>query len=66
MIMAPTLEAAFPMAGATREASPTPERIVTRGVTRISILVSLETAFPSSDAMIAMKRTASGPPAPPI
>ena len=39
--------------------------MVTRGVTRISILVSLETAFPNSAAMIATKRTAKGPPAPP-
>ena len=43
----------------------TPIRTVTSGVTRMSTLVSFETAFPSSDAIIATKKTASGPPAPP-
>ncbi|CUP72671.1 Uncharacterised protein [Flavonifractor plautii] len=60
----PTAEAAVPMAGASRADSPTPARMVTRGVTRMSIFVSLDTALPSSAAMTAMKSTASGPPAP--
>ena len=42
-----------------------PIPMVTRGVTRISTLVSLETALPNSAAMIATNSTASGPPAPP-
>ena len=37
--------------------------MVTAGVTRMSIFVSLETALPSSAAMTAMTRTAKGPPA---
>ena len=64
MMTEPTLEAAVPIAGAIRAESPTPTRIVTRGVTRISTLVSLETALPHSAAMTAMNRTARGPPAP--
>ena len=43
----------------------TPTRMVTNGVTRMSILVSLETALPISAARMAMNSTASGPPAPP-
>ena len=60
----PTAEAAVPMAGAHQAESPTPARMVTRGVTRMSILVSLLTALPSSAAMMAMNSTARGPPAP--
>ena len=60
----PTAEAAVPMAGAHRADRPTPTKMVTRGVTRMSILVSLDTALPSSAAMTAMKSTARGPPAP--
>ncbi len=60
----PTAEAAVPMAGAMRAARPTPERMVTRGVTRMSTLVSLDTSLPISAAMMAMNSTASGPPAP--
>ena len=44
---------------------PTPAKMVTSGVTRMSTLVSLLTALPSSDATMAMTSTASGPPAPP-
>lgn len=44
--------------------SPTPAKMVTSGVTRMSTLVSLLTALPSSAATIAMMSTASGPPAP--
>ena len=61
----PTAMAALPRAGAISQDRSTPTPMVTRGVTRISILVSLETALPNSAAMMAIKRTASGPPAPP-
>ena len=60
----PTEEAAVPMAGAHQADRPTPTRMVTRGVTRMSILVSLLTSLPSSAAMMAMNSTARGPPAP--
>ena len=50
MIIFPTFMAALPRAGAHHAESATPTPIVTRGVTRISILVSLETAFPISEA----------------
>ena len=60
----PTALAAVPMAGAHQAERATPERMVTRGVTRMSILVSLLTALPSSAAMTAMNSTARGPPAP--
>jgi hypothetical protein len=53
------------MAGAISAEIPTPANIVTSGVTRISIFVSLEIALPISAAIIAIIRTASGPPAPP-
>ena len=53
------------MGGAIHFASATPIRIVTAGVTRMSIFVSLLTALPHSHATIAMMSTASGPPAPP-
>ena len=46
----PRLLAAEPMPGAHQYDRPIPTAIVTRGVTRISILVSLETALPNSDA----------------
>ena len=65
MIRLPRDIAAFPRAGASSAESATPAKIVTIGVTRISTRVSLETAFPISAEMIATKRTASGPPAPP-
>ena len=61
----PKAEAAVPMGGAIHFASATPIRIVTAGVTRMSIFVSLLTALPHSAATMAMIRTASGPPAPP-
>ena len=64
MMMLPTAVAAVPMAGAHQAESPTPTRMVTRGVTRMSILVSLDTALPNSAAMTAMNSTARGPPAP--
>ena len=35
---------------------------VTAGVTRISIFVSLDTSLPTSQAIVAQKNTASGPP----
>ena len=53
------------MGGATTAASATPTKIVTSGVTSISMGVSLLTALPNSAAMMATTRTASGPPAPP-
>ena len=42
-----------------------PAKTVTIGVTRMSILVSFETALPHSAAIMAMTKTARGPPAPP-
>ncbi len=54
-----------PMGGAIHLASATPTKMVTAGVTKMSIFVSLLTALPHSAARIAMMRTASGPPAPP-
>ena len=57
--------AALPMGAAMSQASPTPTRMVTMGVTSMSILVSLDTALPNSAAMTATKYTDSGPPAPP-
>ena len=62
----PTALAAAPMGAATREANPMPASTVTMGVTRMSILVSLETSLPHSAARIATKYTARGPPAPPM
>ena len=61
----PKAEAAAPMAGAHQADRATPAQMVTRGVTRISTLVSLETALPISAARMAMTSTARGPPAPP-
>ena len=65
MMRVPTCEAAAPMGAAISIERPTPEKMVTSGVTRMSTLVSLLTALPSSEATMAMMRTASGPPAPP-
>ena len=64
-MMMPKAEAAVPIGGAMSFASATPMMMVTAGVTRRSILVSLLTALPNSAAMMAMISTASGPPAPP-
>ena len=61
----PNAFAADPIGGAMSLASATPIRIVTAGVTRISTLVSLLTAFPHSAATMAIIKTARGPPAPP-
>ena len=66
MMALPTALAAVPMGAATRAAAPMPQRMVTMGVTKMSILVSLLTALPISEAMMATNSTASGPPAPPI
>ena len=65
MMSAPTRLAAAPMGAAMSRASPTPEKMVTSGVTSRSTLVSLLTALPSSAATMAMSSTARGPPAPP-
>ena len=65
MISWPKASAAPPMGGAMTQAEPMPARMVTMGVTRMSTRVSLDTAFPSSAAMMATNSTASGPPAPP-
>ena len=65
IIIFPTFIAALPSAGAHHAESATPTPIVTSGVTRISILVSLDTAFPISEAKMATNNTANGPPAPP-
>ena len=61
----PKALATVPMGGAMSLARATPIKMVTPGVTRISTLVSLLTILPHSAAMMAMIRTASGPPAPP-
>ena len=66
MMALPTAEAACPTGAAIRAANPTPTRMVTIGVTRMSIFVSLLTALPTSAATIATNSTAKGPPAPPI
>ena len=66
MMAWPTALAAVPMGAATREAMPTPARMVTMGVTRMSTLVSLDTSLPHSAATMATKYTARGPPAPPM
>ena len=46
-------------------AAPMPTSVVTMGVTRMSILVSLLMALPHSAAIMATNKTAMGPPAPP-
>ena len=53
------------MGGAMIQEAPSPARMVTMGVTRMSTRVSLDTALPTSAAMMATNSTASGPPAPP-
>ena len=53
------------LGGAMIQEAPSPARMVTMGVTRMSTLVSLLTAFPTSAAMMATNSTARGPPAPP-
>ena len=65
MIRFPTELAALPIAGAHQIESREPTKMVTSGVTRISIFVSLETILPHSAAKIVTTKTASGPPAPP-
>ena len=52
----------YAIAGPIRAVTPKPERIVTVGVTRISTLVSLETALPSSAAIITANKVPKGPP----
>ena len=66
MMACPTAAAALPTGAAISAANPTPTSTVTIGVTRMSIFVSLLTAFPTSAARMATNSTASGPPAPPI
>ena len=66
MIRVPTWLAAAPMGAAMSMDRPTPTKMVTSGVTRMSTLVSLLTALPSSAATMAMISTASGPPAQPM
>ena len=66
MMALPTALAAVPMGAAIRAAAPMPQRMVTMGVTRMSIFVSLLTALPISEAMMATNSTARGPPAPPM
>ena len=61
----PKALAAVPMGGAMSQAAPMPSRMVTMGVTRMSIFVSLLMALPHSAAMMATNNTARGPPAPP-
>ena len=65
MIKLPIDEAAVPIAGANAIERPEPITIVTNGVTKISIGVSFETNLPHSAAMIAIIKTANGPPAAP-
>ena len=64
-ITRPKALAALPIGGAMSLARATPMKIVTAGVTRMSMRVSFETALPHSAATMAMISTASGPPAPP-
>ena len=64
-IRLPTVSAAAPMGAAISIESPTPTKMVTSGVTRISILVYLLTSLPTSAAAMAISSTASGPPVPP-
>ncbi len=63
MMSWPKALAAAAMGGATAQAAPMPTRVVTMGVTRMSIFVSLLTALPHSAARMATRRTARGPPA---
>ena len=65
MIRSPTFMAALPSAGAHHADRPMPTPIVTSGVIRMSIFVSLLTALPISAERMATNSTASGPPAPP-
>ena len=65
MMTSPSFMAMAPSTGASKADRAMPLPIVTSGVTSMSMRVSFETALPSSEAMIATKRTASGPPAPP-
>ena len=51
--------------GAKTIARAPPVIIVTAGVTIMSIFVSLDTSFPTSQAIIPIKNTARGPPEPP-
>ena len=64
-MMAPRDFAAVPMGSAISRARPQPTTMVTRGVTSTSTLVFLLTSIPTSEAAMAMIKTASGPPAPP-
>ena len=54
----PIAEAAPPMAGAHSMDRPAPTKMVTKGVTIISIWVVFDTAFPASEAKIVTMRTA--------
>ena len=65
MMTSPSFMAILPSHGARSHERKIPIPIVTSGVTRMSTLVSLEIALPNSDAMMAINRTARGPPAPP-
>ena len=58
--------AAAPIYFAVRTVSSAPTKIVTAGVTIISTFVFLLTRQPSSAAIIAITKTARGPPAPPV
>ena len=65
MISWPTLLAAAPMPGAISSARPTPTKMVTPGVARMSTRVSLLISLPHSAAITVITSTAKGPPAPP-
>ena len=60
MMTCPKALAAPAMGGAITQAAPMPTSVVTMGVTRISTRVSLLTALPTSEAMMATKSTARG------
>ena len=60
---ASNLQAMMQSGGAITQAAPIPTSVVTMGVTRISIFVSLLTIFPASAAIMATNSTARGPPA---
>ena len=49
----PTADAALPIGAAIRQERPMPTRMVTMGVTRMSIFVSLDTSLPHSQAIMA-------------
>ena len=62
MIRSPRAIISLLMAGPTATAMRQPTKMVTQGVTRISILVSLETSLPHSQASTTQMKAPRGPP----